>query len=110
MVAADGLDGVDILDLRTGRALATLPMNRRQVASERFNGARTVWGDTWFKTIAENTVGRIAISSDGHYAADFDAEKEIVYVVQTDQGQETLTPEEFSKRYGWKNDPSKVRR
>ena len=25
------------------------------------------------------------------------------------RSQETLTPEEFSKRYGWKNDPSRVR-
>jgi hypothetical protein len=31
-------------------------------------------------------------------------EKEFVYVVQTENGQETLTPEEFSKKYGWKND------
>jgi hypothetical protein len=36
-------------------------------------------------------------------------QKEFVYVVQTDTGQETLTPEEFSNRYGWKNDPEKVR-
>ena len=33
----------------------------------------------------------------------------MVHIVQTDQGQETLTPEEFAKKYGWKNDPERVR-
>ena len=35
-------------------------------------------------------------------------EKEFVYVVQTDTGQETLAPEEFALKYGWKNDPLKA--
>ncbi|MCY2991908.1 MAG: hypothetical protein NTY19_29125 [Planctomycetota bacterium] len=35
-------------------------------------------------------------------------EKEFVYVVQTDAGQETLKPEEFTRKYGWKNDSSKA--
>ncbi|HPM84001.1 MAG TPA: hypothetical protein PLF81_25015, partial [Candidatus Anammoximicrobium sp.] len=30
------------------------------------------------------------------------------YVVETDQGHETMSPAEFAKRYDWKNDPSKV--
>jgi hypothetical protein len=34
----------------------------------------------------------------------------LVYVVLTeDDEQITLTPAEFEQRYGWKNDPSKVR-
>ena len=32
-----------------------------------------------------------------------------VYVVQTVEGQQTLTPQEFANRYGWQNDPDKVR-
>jgi WD40 repeat protein len=48
------------------------------------------------------------ISPDGHWRGSAKAASEFIYVVQTDQGQETLTPEEFSKRYGWKNDPEKV--
>jgi hypothetical protein len=32
-----------------------------------------------------------------------------VYVAQTDDGrQETYTPAEFQKKYGWKNDPAKA--
>jgi WD40 repeat protein len=52
--------------------------------------------------------GLVYISPDGHYRGSPDVEKELVYVVQTDQGQETLTPAEFAKKYNWKNDPSKV--
>ena len=30
-------------------------------------------------------------------------------VVETDTGQEMLSPEEFEKKYPWKNDPERVR-
>jgi hypothetical protein len=48
------------------------------------------------------------VSPDGHYAGPPDMEKRIVYVIQTEQGQDSLTPEELAKKYGWKNDPTKV--
>ncbi len=48
------------------------------------------------------------IGSEGHFTGSPGVEKELVYVVQTDEGQETLTPEEFANKYGWKNDPAKV--
>ena len=41
--------------------------------------------------------GWLVISPEGHYRGSPDVEKEIVYVVQTDRGQETLSPEEFAK-------------
>ena len=50
----------------------------------------------------------ITVSPEGHYRGSPGVEKDLVYVVQTDEGQQTLTPAEFSKRFGWKNDPSKV--
>jgi hypothetical protein len=50
----------------------------------------------------------VTISANGHYCGSPHVERMLVYVVQTDQGQETLTPEEFSKKYGWKNDPERV--
>jgi hypothetical protein len=50
-----------------------------------------------------------AISPDGHFSGSPDVEQEFVYVVQTDAGQETFAPAEFAKKYGWKNDPSKVK-
>jgi len=48
------------------------------------------------------------INPEGHYRGSPQVDSRIVYVVQTDQSQQTLSPEEFSERYGWKNDPSKV--
>ena len=45
----------------------------------------------------------------GHYHGTPRIEREIVYVVQTDRGQETLTPDGFTAKYGWKNDPERVR-
>ena len=51
----------------------------------------------------------LVISPQGHYQATGEIEKEFLYVVRTDKGQETLTPAEFAAKYGWKNDPTKVR-
>ena len=52
----------------------------------------------------------VSFSPDGHYAGSPKVERYLVYVVQTDDGaQHTLTPAEFATRYGWKNDPEKVR-
>jgi len=52
----------------------------------------------------------VAFGADGHYrlSGEVDAEKEFVYVVRTAKGQAVLTPSEFSKKYRWANDPSKV--
>lgn len=49
-----------------------------------------------------------AVSGDGHYKGSPGIEHELVYIVETDQGQETMSPAEFAQRYGWKNDPAKV--
>jgi len=51
----------------------------------------------------------MVVSAEGHYILSGLSDSQIVYVVQTGQGQETLTPAEFSKKYGWKNDPGRVR-
>lgn len=51
----------------------------------------------------------LAFTGDGHYRVIGDLGDEIVYVVQTDQGEQlTLSAAEFATRYGWRNDPSKV--
>jgi WD40 repeat protein len=49
--------------------------------------------------------GYLQVSADGRYRASPEIEKQIVYVVQTAAGQETLAPAEFAERFGWKNDP-----
>ena len=52
----------------------------------------------------------LAVSPEGHYRASGNVEKELVYVVENDDGrQETLTPAAFAQRFHWTNDPEKVR-
>jgi WD40 repeat protein len=51
----------------------------------------------------------LALSADGHYRFTGNEQSQLVYVVQTATGQETLTPEEFATRYHWKSKPDKVR-
>jgi WD40 repeat protein/serine/threonine protein kinase len=50
----------------------------------------------------------VAITPDGHYAGTPKIENLLVYVIDTGQGQETLTPAEFAQRFSWKNDPSRI--
>lgn len=50
----------------------------------------------------------MTIDPTGYYRCLPRIEGDLVYVVQTEKGQETLTPGEFGEHYGWKNDPSKV--
>jgi hypothetical protein len=52
---------------------------------------------------------RNVIAGLGHCRGSPGIEKEIVYIVQTDAGQEVLAPDAFAKKYGWKNDPQRVR-
>jgi WD40 repeat protein len=74
--------GVRVIDTASGELLATMrPLRDGQCA---------------------------VVSPDGHYLGTPRAEEELVYVVQTADGQELLSPKEFAAKYGWKNDPSKV--
>jgi WD40 repeat protein/formylglycine-generating enzyme required for sulfatase activity/serine/threonine protein kinase len=50
----------------------------------------------------------LAFSGDGHYRVLGDLGESLLYVVESQSGQETLTPAEFTAKYGWKNDPAKV--
>jgi len=51
----------------------------------------------------------LAVTEEGHYRAPKHAGGHLVYVADTKRGQETLSPAEFAKRFGWKNDPERVR-
>ena len=46
---------------------------------------------------------------DGHFRGSPLVERHLVYVAQTDEGQQVFTPQEFEQRFGWRNDPEKVR-
>jgi WD40 repeat protein len=52
----------------------------------------------------------VTIMPDGHYTGDGEVDRNVVMVVQKEDGtQELLTPAEFERRHGWKNEPDKVR-
>lgn len=51
----------------------------------------------------------VIISSIGHYSGTPEVEKDLIYQALTVSGQSMLTQEEFTEKYGWKNDPSKVK-
>jgi len=51
----------------------------------------------------------VLISADGHYSGPAGVEKNLIYQAVGLTGQLTLSQEEFGKRFGWKNDPSKIK-
>jgi WD40 repeat protein len=51
----------------------------------------------------------VLISAGGHYSGTDGVEKHLIYQAVGLSGQSTLSQEEFAKRFGWKNDPSKVK-
>jgi hypothetical protein len=59
----------------------------------------------------------IAVNAEGHYRGSragkieggLSVDEQVVYVVQTKDGQQTLTPAEFAHKFNWKNNPSRVR-
>ncbi len=59
--------------------------------------------------LSPGTDHAVLVLATGHYHAALDAEAEMVYVAQTDHGQQLLTPPEFARAYGWKNDVRWVR-
>ena len=52
---------------------------------------------------------QLIVSPEGHWCGPAGVESDLRYLVLTDSGQEMFTPQEFAKKYGWKNDPIKAR-
>jgi hypothetical protein len=50
-----------------------------------------------------------AIGTDGNYRCANDAENELIAVVQTEKGQETVTFKELASKYGFRNSPGSVK-
>ncbi len=60
------------------------------------------------RTLIATNDGTVALSPEGHYRTLAEAENELLYLVQTAAGQQTLTPAEFATRHGWGNLPDSV--
>ncbi|HJZ94226.1 MAG TPA: WD40 repeat domain-containing protein, partial [Gemmataceae bacterium] len=57
-------------------------------------------------TLIADTAQILAIGADGNFRCPDEAESELVAVVQTDKGHETLSLKEFAQRYGFRNNPA----
>ena len=81
MVLSEADRSVRVFDLAAGTLRATVVADGKQVA---------------------------VVSAAGHYRVADEATCELVYVVQTAKGQETLTPKEFVAKYKFRNNPAAV--
>ena len=72
--------------------------------------AELFWEAEWdAKGVTINAEGHYRGSQAGNSSRGLSVEKQIVYVVQTNDSQQTLTPQEFARKYKRQNDPSWVR-
>jgi len=125
--AASGGASVRLYDARSGRALAPLRAHPDDIHSLGWSrdGKVLKSADMLMVRLWEAAAGRpaltvfptgklagIAVSGEGHFrvSGQFDPDEELVYVVVTAEGQETLAPREFARKHGWTNDPGKVAR
>jgi WD40 repeat protein/serine/threonine protein kinase len=111
---ADSLETVQLLRPRAGPAYRLAwSQDSRVLATGGADGAVCLWdvhrGDPVCFVLPGPDGKGLAVSPDGHYSTKSDLEQGLVYVVQSDRGQEILTPAEFAASYGWKNDPAHVR-
>jgi hypothetical protein len=51
----------------------------------------------------------LILSPTGHHGGSPQTDRQLVFVLTSDGPQETLTPAEFARKYGWKNDPERAR-
>lgn len=104
----------------TSRLLRTQPMPRVSSFSADRKRLVSYWANAAHLWDAETGHGRGAlvtfrdnrwalIAPDGRFRGNARLETELVAVVLTDKGQETLDLEEFARKFGWKNDPTQVR-
>jgi WD40 repeat protein len=126
VITATGADNaIHWWDAQTGAQLDRCSGHLRHVSQIRYwpegdiaaslaeGGAVHLWkpstGEPLRTFVFLNGLEPVAINPQGHYLADRGVDKELVYVVEKEGGEQlTLTPAEFAKRYGWKNDPQKV--
>jgi hypothetical protein len=101
-------DRFDLLML--GSSQWTLSADSRRIVAP--SGAVRIFdsgtGELQFAFVPLRHEQAVIISPDGHWHGTVRADQEIVYVVETKEGQEVLSPKEFEERYDWKNDPARV--
>jgi WD40 repeat protein/serine/threonine protein kinase len=107
-------------DVKTGQLLRTLTLpTRGTLTPDRRTAAAFAWpGLRFWATDANQPNGLIlllgrdqwlACTPAGACRASAALERDMIAVIQTDEGQEMLTLGELARRYSWKNDPTGVR-
>jgi WD40 repeat protein/serine/threonine protein kinase/DNA-directed RNA polymerase subunit RPC12/RpoP len=111
----DARTGKELQEFATGVRLDLLAWGPRDevLVAARADGRVDLWDPTTGKLRCTlvNLRGEqwLVVSPEGHYDGPPDIERELVYVVQSENGQKTLTPQQFAEKYGWKNNPQRVR-
>jgi WD40 repeat protein len=127
LLAVAGSSGIDLwrADLRRRMRtlqLSTLPaVGLRQIAfsgdgtlvaalaGERLHIWETDTGRLRGIMLPRRSWNGLVVAADGHYTGNDQVERDIVMVVQKDDGrQEVLEPAEFEDKYGFRNEPGKV--
>jgi WD40 repeat protein len=123
LASGRGNHTLQLWDLRTGKAVHSLPTMAPVVQVGWTPGGSTVVASTQERSVRfwDAATGQLrgvllqekeqvpAVSADGHYRGEPGIEAELVYVVQTEKSQETLTPAEFASRFKWRNNGTGVR-
>jgi WD40 repeat protein/serine/threonine protein kinase len=89
----------------------TVSSDGRQVASVLGNVLRT-WdaatGEPHGTLVALADDQVLVVSPEGHFTGTPRVERQVVYVVQTEAGQEIFSPEAFAAKFGWRNDTKRA--
>lgn len=124
LVVLGGAAGANVIDAGTLETSRTFPcvgssamLNRdrtRLFVSDGAAGVRVydVASKRLVSTVLYLRDGNWAVlSPEGHYSCSEGAREWLYYVALTEDGSQiTLAPDEFERRYGWRNDPEKARR
>ncbi len=124
LLAKSCFDGIDLwrADLRERVRKLPLAGGASQIAFSPdgkrlagLSGERLfIWETDSGRLLGVRMLGRrnngLTFTADGHYTGNSRVERGIVMVVEKDDGtQETLEPADFERKYGFRNDPAKVR-
>lgn len=107
-------------DVKTGQLLRTVTLPPRgTLAPDRKTAAAFAWPGLRFFAAEQGHANGLVLLLDreqwlccspaGSHRNSRGLDPELIAIVQTDEGQQWLTLEEFSRRYSWKNDLSDVR-
>jgi WD40 repeat protein len=114
-LAAGSFEHVTLRDMESGNLLTTVPGRCGDFSPDgqlaALQGPSIVPlhgledGQLLRTLVALNSGQWAVVSPEGHWRGSKNIGDELVYVVETSDGQKVLTPDEFATQYGWNNKP-----